>query len=86
MCLDIHIPSSSKSVVKRYSVEERVGNILTPFTIQYPKYFDDADGISENELGIYTQEEEEPAEYGSAIKNPPHRKIKRKLNKAKQDK
>lgn len=78
MCLDIRIPSSSKSVTKRYSVEERVGDVLQPFAIRYPKYFDETDGLSEEELVLSTQEEIEPAEYGRITKDPPRRNIKKR--------
>lgn len=85
MCLDIHIPSSSKSVTKRYSVEERVGDVLQPFAIRYPKYFDEADGLSEEELVLSTQEEIESAEYGRITKDPPRRNIKKKAGTATED-
>ena len=85
MCLDIHIPSSYKSVTKRYSVEERVGDVLQPFAIRYPKYFDEADGLSEEELVLSTQEEIESAEYGRITKDPPRRNIKKKADTATED-
>ena len=77
ICLDIHIPSSSKSATKRYSVEERVRDVLQPLAIRYPKYFDEADGFSEEKLVLSTQEEIEPAEYGRITKDSPRRNIKK---------
>lgn len=42
----------SSSVAKRFPLESRINDVLTPFDFEYPKHFDDNDGISQDELDV----------------------------------
>ena len=87
MCVDLKIPESSSSVSKRFSLNERISDVLTPFDLQPPKHFDDENGLSQEELDKitehsaikkYKKEQQDQVKYGGTMNKPPRRNIKRK--------
>lgn len=49
VCMDLHLPKTSKSVAKKHSFESRLHRILKCFNLQETKKFDDNLGLSEEE-------------------------------------
>ena len=89
MCLDFAVPASAAAVTKKYTLRERIDNILQDFDFQSPKQFDDKNGLNAQELQAleekqarkraYRQRKEDETlatAYGGEIKNKPARKFK----------
>lgn len=95
MCIDLQIPDSSSSVAKRHSLNDRILDVLTPFDLQFPKHFDDKEGLSQEEFDKIREcqaaritmregkeiHQAENNKYGGSINNRPHRKIKTNRSK-----
>ncbi len=87
MCMDFQIPKKSTAVIKRFPLESRINDILTPFVFERPKHFDDKDGLSQDEFdSIYEravikamkQHSQSDTPSGGKIKDPPRRIRKKK--------